>query len=452
MNMRSRLQFWDTFLNRMLIFLVAASLVLTARIWVGTATTAQAYEPFTLTPEKAEDPGLPRLYMPSLLLLHQGGNVHLGMLPGSEDYNQIWQQGKALTQVLGAVGTLKKEVVPLQDVQQARQDGLALEFVLNDAYRLATLGQIYGVSVEGDFSCDRIVVSGKAWGTIYFRTSPSREYVAVALRPNISDPLGLQDIAPKSARRYAELADEIQGIRISEGTYVPRDTMSLPMLSVQRDPTGAGTILGTFFVDVSLLRKIEERDGALIYSDGRRGVRIYPSGAVDYSQPLAGGDVDPYAAVERAAVYAMQHGGLPGTAYVDRLSRQKNTGAGFRARFALRYDGVPLVGQRGIIEVLVGSKGPEAFLRNFRLPAGPAGDARPILPPRDAIAAISAARVNVLGAGDPGLVIGMELAYLVNGPEEPIEPLRPVWAVEFQNAGAVTVDAYSGAVARRVAP
>jgi hypothetical protein len=113
---------------------------------------------------------------------------------------------------------------------------------------------------------------------------------------------------------------------------------------------------------------------------------------------------------------------------------------------------MPVVGPRGIIEVTVSPKGVESFVRNFRLPSGPAGPPKRVISAEEVLISIAAARQQLFSDQDPGQIISMQLAYLNSGPEEGLEPLVPVWAVEFDLGHSIVVNAYTGAAERRVAP
>jgi len=444
---------WDEAQNRILALLVATSLLFTIKIWLGVPSWAASFEPFSPRIDKTQDAGLLALLSPRLILVHSGAETHHGLLRGTEDYAHLWQQGKLLSRVCQAVSGPRRDATAAE-VQQARSEANSVEIVFQDTYPLAGVWRLAGVEQnDADILIDRIIIAIQKTPVVYVRILPRLQYAAFSVRADAD--LGDLAKAPLSpaAPRYVELPEEIGDVRIASGTFVPRDARPMSLMSVQRDPTGATALLSTFFVDVSMLRKVEERDGALIYSDGRRGIRIYPSGAVDYGQPQSGAaEPDKMAAIEKAALFSIDHGGLPGTAYVDRVFPQKSgTSEGTRVRFNFTYAGIPVISSRGVIEVLVGSKGAETFLRNFRLPTDAAGDPGSVLTYREALLALSDKRAKVFGNAAPGPLLAMGLAYLSPGPEEGIEPLRPVWELDFLE-WSVTVDAYTGAVSRRAGP
>lgn len=452
MSMSSR---WDETLDRLLAVLVALSLALTMKTWFGAPQWGPSFEPWTVQRESAEPPDLRGIVAPSLVIYHSSAQERRGMPAGTEDYARFWLGGTDFARVLQSISGQRRELPQLSEIQQARDSG-AVEIIFDDAYKLGDLFKIYkaGTTEHADLPVDRFIITSGRNPMLYVRSAPRMQYVAFLLRPEAPDlVMHAQKSLSAAAPVYTELMARDSGPGVVPGTFVPRSPPPMAPMSVQREPTGSTGLLAAFFVDVTILRRIEERDGALIYSDGQRGVRIYPSGAIEYGQHRSSGiETDKRVALEQATTFAKQHGGLPGTVFVDRIWTQKGSRDNTAVRFYFRYSGVPVVGPRGIIEVMISPKDVESFVRNFRLPAGPVGTPRHVIHASDALAAVADALPKLLPDADPGQVMSMVLAYLNSGPEEGLEPLQPVWVVEFTEGYSFTVNAYNGSVDRRIIP
>jgi len=446
--------FWDLAQDRTLGLLVVVSFLLTLRIWLGIPVWDAGFEPFNPRPSNPEDPGLSNILAPGVILIHQGRDVHFGIPNGTEDFKAVWQGGKTLVQALSAISGARRDAPQAAEIAQARAEGPSLEFVFDEGYQLSTLAKVLGAELpEANVTVNRLIMLASKTPVIYVRTYPKLEYVAYTVKPESTEVFGLAKKGlSASTPRYVELPKNIGELQVAPGTYALRDTLQMAPLNVQADPTPAEGVLSTFFVDLKILRTIVERDGATIYSDGKRGARAYPAGAVEYSQPQPGDpEVDKVTAIERAAKFAVQHGGLPATACVDKVITGTKAGESSRVQFGFRFSGTPIIGVRGIISVSLNSKGIEAFLRNFRIPIGQTGQYRSVLSPRDALASIASQSAKLFGDVSPGQVISMELAYLVGTPSDPVEVLQPVWKVEFSSGASVVAGAYTGQASRRPA-
>ncbi len=446
--------FWDLAQDRGLAVLVALSLLLTLRIWLGIPMWDAGFEPFNPRTSNPPDPGLNNVLAPGVILIHQGRDVHYGLSNGTDDFNAVWQGGKTLVQALSGISSLRRDAPPATEIAQARTDGPSLEFVFDEGYQLSTLAKVLNAELqEADVTVDRLIMLASKTPVIYMRTYPKQEYLAYTVKAEQAE---VFSVAKKgvsaSVPRYAELPKSVGELLVSPGTYALRDTLQMPLLNVQADPTPADGVLSTFFVDLKMLRTIVERDGATIYSDGKRGARAYPAGAVEYSQPQPGDpEPDKVSAIDRAARFAVQHGGLPATACVDKVIPGTKTGESTRVLFGFRFSGILVIGVRGIISVSLNNKGIEAFLRNFRIPIGQTGTYRSVLSARDTLVSIGSQADMLFGDVSPGQVISMELAYLVGAPTDQVEALKPVWKIEFSSGASVVADAYTGLATRRSA-
>jgi regulatory protein YycH of two-component signal transduction system YycFG len=75
-----------------------------------------------------------------------------------------------------------------------------------------------------------------------------------------------------------------RNLDISGQIYVPQEKIYLDTLLLKAEEIDREMLLKTFFIDYSLARMVEEKDGNLIYTDGERGLRLTNYG-LEYTYP-----------------------------------------------------------------------------------------------------------------------------------------------------------------------
>lgn len=103
--------------------------------------------------------------------------------------------------------------------------------------------------------------------------------------------------------------------------YLPQDPVYMDSLILKPETIDRDFILRSFFIDYSLARIIEEKDGGLIYTDGERGLRLTNVG-IEYSYPrLETGQTNisyPDALINSSNLISY-HGGWPANLRLDDL-------------------------------------------------------------------------------------------------------------------------------------
>jgi len=137
-------------------------------------------------------------------------------------------------------------------------------------------------------------------------------------------------------------------------------------------------LLRAFFLDPAIARRIKERDGAIYYTDGKRGLRIYAGGALEYTAPgqkVSLNRLSYSAALLQAAENLSLYGGWPYNAFLER--REKTVG-GYHFFWRSFADGLPLITEQGnCAEMVVNDKGMPYYRRGFYI-AGSKGRAEPL--------------------------------------------------------------------------
>ena len=94
-------------------------------------------------------------------------------------------------------------------------------------------------------------------------------------------------IAPVSGEDIIDSDEQQLGweIKTRGEIYVPEGDIPAAEVRLGEEGIDREQLARAFFIDLSLARLIEERDGALYYTNGEKGLRIYPSGLVEFAFP-----------------------------------------------------------------------------------------------------------------------------------------------------------------------
>ena len=223
---------------------------------------------------------------------------------------------------------------------------------------------------------------------------------------------------------------ELEGFAFAPGIYVPVEELLLPTLEATVETLPAETVASTFFVDMSLVRKIKERDEAVIYTDGQRALRLYPSGKLEYNFPSLQEKTDTLSfltAWERSRLFVEQHGGWPPEIRAGEIAGEVHDGAQhFRLNYYQYHKGIPLCLPEPALSLYVNSGGVVAYERLVVTPY-PAASPRPLVDPMDLLAVALEDKEKE----EETLVTGISLAYF-GRPEGGREYLlEPVWIIEI---------------------
>lgn len=136
-------------------------------------------------------------------------------------------------------------------------------------------------------------------------------------------------------------------------------------LSLAREDLPKKELVSAFFLDPAMARRIEERDGAIYYTDGKRGLRLYAGGAVEYNAPgveVFTNRLSYSAALLDAAANQSFYGGWPSAAF---LYRREQTAGSYRFFWRNYVDGLPLIAEESSCEMVVNDKGMPYYRRGF---------------------------------------------------------------------------------------
>lgn len=330
--------------------LVALSLLLTYQLWYGKQPAELVVEDsFEKVIVETPRPLLEVFFPWRLVIPAEEGLI----IPDLQEagYKAVWEQA------LASLSVLEKEPLGLAAVKQDSEELARFYFKpLLPAALIEELGELFpGLLVSG-LQLKRLdgqlwlVASDSEEGPVY--ASELSAEVSAALEEALLD---LKEKHGEHEDHYFLLSEDMlylageTSIVIEDPIILPSDPRPMASYNLRPETYNRDQLLKTFFVDYSLARIIEEKDGSLIYTDGEKGLRLTVS-SLEYSNPRyeqnASG-LEYYEALLSGNSYISHHGGWPEDLRLVALEKSsKNPAASFEARWQMYVFGYPLFTQQ----------------------------------------------------------------------------------------------------------
>ncbi len=435
--------------------LVLASLTLSYALWYGSPpyefSKPMASEPIHFSSSRS----LQAMITPDRVVFHRGEGLYHVFTPGQE----LFQVGVNLFKnCLDALILMK----PLEVMEAAGPDagenendaegeeevgehlppaGIRLDFPY--PYPLEAPGQPpvdiaqFFLSLEGD----------EAW-----LKTPGGDYYALTLA-GVGRDLLLRFDRAEGLPTY-RLADEEDlppeaAAVFTREVYLPEGEVGLPVQRWEQERLDVDRLLKVFFIDMSLVRRIDEKDGAVIYTDGQKGVRIYPAGAVEYTAAVAReGLLSGSPALAMAGEIIALYGGWTAGLYLWTPPGPEPPESRQQLLFTPYAGGRPLISSEGGVSLSVSSRGVQSYFRNVMLPANePQGEPQGMLPlisaPEAFAKAVEYALQERVGMG-PLRIQGFYPGYYLREPLSEHKQAVTAWFLELEGLGLVVMNAASG--------
>lgn len=434
--------FWRRSLSRIdgdrastaaLFLLVAVSLVLSGTLWFQPGGDLESAQPGLRVPVK-EHPSPDQMVLPRQIVVHSGTEGHELLLPGQPGFNQTWA---AAEQVLAHMDLTEDTTLAPQDLADLSR-GQSLDVVFPAALPLSDWLWVWRGTVGQQVwpSTRHMVISLGSPSQAFVQVDGEDRWVRASLSVGLA-PLtaALKDQSRFQAPVAQQLPTRVHTLEVVPGIWVPADGYQVATAHVTDDPLKPDALVRSFFADMSVVRRIVERDGTVMYTDGVQLLRVYPNGRVEYSRPEPAdqaGSASFSDSLDEALAFVAVHGGwLVDTAVVQASQDQSANHLGFGLEFA----GLPIVEQQPPLQVSLNAHGVIALRRAMEPPQGPADSPATAISATRALDLAAASRNN-----RPGRVTDMYLAYVrTTG-----RVLRPAWIVALDSGETLAVDASTG--------
>lgn len=237
----------------------------------------------------------------------------------------------------------------------------------------------------------------------------------------------------EQATEDEEIIEDEQGINWEIETradiYVPEGDIFAAEVSLIEEEIDHEQLVRAFFIDLSLARRIEERDGALYYTDGEKGLRIYTSGLVEFAFPRLEqilSSISYSHALQKGAESLSLYGGWLAETY---LAEAENLSGGYRLCWNTVHEGLALQGEQTGCEMLINEQGVSFYRRNFHIIGEKVTEKKPFRSYEEALNQVLTLNEQLFQEKRPAL-LSLEPVYYI--PSGEVVKAIPAWAVHFE--------------------
>ncbi|EEG76952.1 two-component system activity regulator YycH [Dethiobacter alkaliphilus] len=255
----------------------------------------------------------------------------------------------------------------------------------------------------------------------------------------------------QAAVYVASEAESWEALNLPEEEVIllPGEMPVLAAYATVPEELDAEKLLRSIFVDTALVRRIEERDGAFIYTDGQRGLRFFSRGELEYSSPNSEPGQEPLELsqiLRETAQYLQLMGGWPDHLHLNQLEeapqlswdrRQQRTYS--LSMFSVQH-GVPLITPQPPVSLRLSDRGVIHYNRQITLLDNPVGQESRLLDPRE-LAETVAERLEADHGG--ARLVDIYPAYFV-GRAAGQSTAHPVWTFSFSGNKKAVMHGHTG--------
>jgi len=215
---------------------------------------------------------------------------------------------------------------------------------------------------------------------------------------------------------YASLTADVN-LKVVGDVYISLSPYELPAYSLKWEQISEEQTASKFFPDFSVTRRIQERDGTVIYTDGQQGLRFYSDGTFEYSMPVSKDTKKAqsfYESFNTAVDFIAAHGGLPAEAYFESY---EEAGGTYTFHFRISANGFKIINVRDFINITVEGGQVKNYYRTPSFTTKQIGIVDLMTPLEALNTAVATKNIKIINDVYP--------AYIAADDE-----LRPVWVVE----------------------
>lgn len=270
--------------SALLFFLVVLSLYLTYQLWYGEQPAAllaeDVYERIVV--EKPRP--LAQVITPAVAAVAADDEFYI-LREGDSDYYLLWESTSQMLQELSQEMISENQTLP----EGAR---LLVHLIFKPALPVGVeLPWMTGAFPLVVSKLELYSVDHATWLVLSTETPNSPALQMHLPADNVSALLEVTaQIRASDKIAYTALdRNQLAGLTdrkldLGEQIYVPLEKIYLDTLPLKAEAIDRELLLKTFFIDYSLARMVEEKDGNLIYTDGERGLRLTNYG-LEYTYP-----------------------------------------------------------------------------------------------------------------------------------------------------------------------
>ncbi|HHU69217.1 MAG TPA: hypothetical protein GXZ31_02815 [Thermoanaerobacterales bacterium] len=434
-----------------LIVLVIISVFFTSKMWIEVEYSSNDIpddDDFLFD----DNSGILEVIAPDRIAVHLNGNKILVMNPSQQEYQEIWAIVLNNSVKCIAEGDKTDFVLIDKNIWEEQKKEECLELIFKTPFDLKFWNKAFNSKKKTlpNIRLSRLIISLDMPNTVLLFDDETESYYKIS-KDNIN-PLTesmLNEITNSDElKEHIELSTNTLGLVLETGIYVPKDPLTISGVTVIKEDIKPDELVKDFFSDMSVVRKIEEKDGARIYTDGKKGFRIYPSGAIEFNHAVtAQGDHsdDLFDAAKTGYNFLVTYGGLPTGSYLDKAEFLEHDPRSSLFAYDYRFKGIPVIGERNAIEIVITQGEVKNYYRNLEHPVALISEeqALSISPVSTLEIAASNLRFLINTQEDKHKIKDVYLAYYRPDDDSWEYTLSPVWVVELKDI-KIFIDAVEG--------
>jgi regulatory protein YycH of two-component signal transduction system YycFG len=450
-----------------LVGLVLLSFAFTTQLWLSVPleriiSTSQTHS----GQDSIKDYDLSSFVLPQWIVVNFGGGSHTKLINDSSNrrlFGDIYD-GVSLIMKHIFAGEQEIEFVPVEmEELDAARGSRSIEVEYKGSFDTALFEEVYGGGKNRDgfpfVGIKAVIISPGSDGEIFICDGKSQAVFKTVLSTSGTglDRL-VKELEENDPVKYWTLREI--GYSDNDKFYVPLEmgSFSLPAGTAVKeidvsDQQLVDMYASDFFSDMSMVRKITEMNGSIIYTDGQNALlRINSGGSLEYlSYSYVGGDsgsTDIISAIHTAISFIEEHGGIPEQLFLEEmLEVAENSHRGYRFKFNYAYNGLPFFRKGALeasaVEVTVVEGRVVKYYRNIHQITRARIVQMPLLYPVEAADVVAGI---IRGPGDAKVspdILDMYLGYCIDIEEVRDYQIFPVWYIKTEEREFL-VDAYRG--------
>lgn len=280
------------------------------------------------------------LLFPDQIVLHAGAGVHSVTYPSNSSYKSILENVKQ-RYIEGF-----RKFSPLSstmNLEDYRTKGIGVELRFRDGIPLDVLSQL--MQIKGELPTDNETIT-RVWimakenredlKTIFFTDTPNVAFEAIKA-----------DFTAKDIENILASGDNIPYHSTNGEYYLPNKPLTTFSYKLTYTPFTEDQLRRSLFVDPNVTRSLTDREGSLIYTDGKRGLQISQEERwMTFSDPASPveGKNDFRENVLSAIQFVNQHGGWNGKYALSKTPQKLQvTGQAQTVMFRQYYETFPII-------------------------------------------------------------------------------------------------------------
>lgn len=319
----------------LLVFLVTLSVVLSFFLWYG---MARPYVASSAGDSQEISPAvLSNVLKPDDIVINFGGMNHTPILNDSS-FESAWREFQNIVFSGGGNPTTVTE----SDFMAATDyRSITYKFALPIPLSYFNETGMIQSDIPVNTIKDVIVLSGNS--PTYYIYDGFESYVRMNLGYKNNGIETIISVNEEDAPLYSTAKDLGFTDSMRYDVLLPLDTedIAIPVIEPKiLDDFEINNLVSRFFDSGSVVRSIKEMSGDTVFTDGRKGLKIYGDGRLEYTYGTASSArVDDITAIKVASDFIMKH--LPEIKNVS-LARIDEEQDGYTIRYNVRYNGLPV--------------------------------------------------------------------------------------------------------------